>query len=201
MFAPDFGGAWSFVVPIAKVIEFPQEIEKLSQGILTKKVGKRQSASLPVSLTFQGLRCIILTIKLTVTSERESGHTLPVTGEDSMDPFALFDSPGIYKLVVLYFSRSRGLAIVGRQAQGDNVEVVQISGEVDPHTGNFVALDYSSLLKNDNLPLISKVDFEKLVTYIGDRIDNQTRMSVIEPEVMRLLAAQSAPLEPGDYLQ
>jgi len=128
-------------------------------------------------------------------------YTFPETGEDPLDPFALFDSPGIYKLVVLYFSRSRGLAIVGRHAQGDNVEVVQISGEVDPHTGNFVALDYASLLKNDNLPLISKVDFEKLVMYIGDRIDDQTRMSVIEPEVMRLLTAQSEPREPGDFLQ
>ncbi|MCA1961778.1 MAG: hypothetical protein LDL33_13400 [Desulfomonile sp.] len=116
-----------------------------------------------------------------------------------MDPFALFDSTDIYKLVVLYFSRSRGLAIVGRHAPGDNVEVVQISGEVDPQTGNFVALDYTSLLKNDNFPLISKIDFEKLVDYIGNRIDDQTRMSVIEPEVMRALTAQST-IEPGDYL-
>lgn len=136
-----------------------------------------------------------------MTAEREISQTLPGSGEDSMDPFALFDSPGIYKLVVLYFSRSRGLAIVGRNAQGDNVEVVQISGEVDPHTGNFVALDYASLLKNDNHPLISKVDFEKLVAYIGDRIDDQTRMSVIEPEVMRSLAAQGGSGEVGDYLQ
>lgn len=118
-----------------------------------------------------------------------------------MDPFALFDSPGIYKLVMLYFSRSRGLAIVGRNAQGDDVEVVQISGEVDPHTGNFVALDYASLLKNENVPLISKVDFERLVAYIGDRIDDHTRMSVIEPEVLQALTAQSASREPGDYLQ
>jgi len=138
---------------------------------------------------------------LTMTSEREIAHTLHETGRDPMDPFALFDSTDVYKLVVLYFSRSRGLAIVGRHAQGDNVEVVQISGEVDPQTGNFVALDYASLLKNDNFPLISKIDFEKLVDYIGNRIDDQTRMSVIEPELMRTLAAQSTTRESGDYLQ
>lgn len=136
-----------------------------------------------------------------MTSEREIVHTLHETGRDPMDPFALFDSTDVYKLVVLYFSRSRGLAIVGRHAQGDNVEVVQISGEVDPQTGNFVALDYASLLKNDNFPLISKIDFEKLVDYIGNRIDDQTRMSVIEPELMRTLAAQSTSREAGDYLQ
>lgn len=63
-------------------------------------------------------------------------------GKKAMNPFELFQSSDIYKLAILYFSQSRGLAIVGRYTGGDNVEVIQISGEVDPHTGNFVALDY-----------------------------------------------------------
>jgi hypothetical protein len=121
-------------------------------------------------------------------------------GEYEMNPFELFQSVGIYKLVMLYFSRSRGLAIVGRKAPGDNVEVVQLSGEVDPHTGNFVALDYSSLMKNEDLPLISKGDFEKLVSFIGDKVDNQTRMSVIEPDLIRDLVGRNSEQEPGEYL-
>ncbi len=125
--------------------------------------------------------------------------TLQIKDTD-MDPFALFQSVGVYKLVILYFSRSRGLAIVGRNVPGDNVEVLQISGDVDPHTGNFVALDYASLMRNDDHPVISRVDFEKLVSFIGERIDDQTRMSVIEPDVMRRLLSQTSVQEPGKYL-
>jgi hypothetical protein len=102
-----------------------------------------------------------------------------------MNPFELFQSSGIYKMAILYFSRSRGLAIVGRCANGDKVEVVQISGEVDPHTGNFTALDYIGTDSQESFPLISKKDFESLVSFIEAKIDDQTRMSIIEPEVIK----------------
>jgi hypothetical protein len=102
-----------------------------------------------------------------------------------MDPFELFESAGIYKLAILYFSSSRGLAIVGRHASEGNVEIIQISGEVDPHTGNFTALDYPVSDRQEGFPVISKGDFENLVAFIAAKIDSQTQMSVIEPELMR----------------
>jgi hypothetical protein len=102
-----------------------------------------------------------------------------------MNPFELFQSTGIYKLAILYFSSSRGLAIVGRCSKGDTVEVIQISGEVDPHTGNFTALDYPPSERRDQLPVITKRDFENLVTFIETKIDDQTRMSIIEPDIIR----------------
>ena len=102
-----------------------------------------------------------------------------------MDPFELFESAAIYKLAILYFSSSRGLAIVGRYATEGNVEIIQISGEVDPHTGNFTALDYPLLERQDGFPVISQGDFENLVAFIQAKIDSQTHMSVIEPELMR----------------
>jgi hypothetical protein len=105
--------------------------------------------------------------------------------KEAMNPFELFQSSGIYKMAILYFSRSRGLAIVGRCANGDKVEVVQISGEVDPHTGNFTALDYIGTDSQESFPLISKKDFESLVSFIEAKIDDQTRMSIIEPEVIK----------------
>ncbi len=102
-----------------------------------------------------------------------------------MNPFELFQSSDVYKIAILYFSSSRGLAIVGRRANGDNVEVVQLSGEVDPHTGNFTALDYSAGDSQEQCPVISKRDFESLVSFIAAKIDSQTRMSIIEPEIIR----------------
>jgi hypothetical protein len=117
-----------------------------------------------------------------------------------MNPFELFQSAGIYKLAVLYFSRSRGLAIVGRYTSDDNVEVIQISGEVDPHTGNFVALDYTGSEREGRFPVVSKRDFENLVSFIAGRIDNQTRMSVIEPDLIKAVMSQSNLQEPGNYL-
>ena len=117
-----------------------------------------------------------------------------------MNPFELFQSSDIYKLAILYFSQSRGLAIVGRYTGGDNVEVIQISGEVDPHTGNFVALDYPGTERLDQFPVITKRDFENLVSFIEGKIDNQTRMSIIEPEIMRnALSCAPAP-ETGEYI-
>ena len=109
-----------------------------------------------------------------------------------MDPFELFESQGIYKVVMLYFSRRRGLAIVGRNAVGDHVEVVQLTGEVDPGTGNFTALDYSSADRVDDVPVISKRDFEKLVAFVAEKIDDQTHMSVIEPELIRSVQIPSS---------
>jgi len=117
-----------------------------------------------------------------------------------MDPFELFQASGIYKLAILYFSRSRGLAIVGRCISGDNVEVIQFSGEVDPHTGNFTALDYFGPERRHRFPVISKADFENLVSFIETRIDAQTRMSVIEPEVIKTALCDAWSEEPTKYL-
>jgi hypothetical protein len=117
-----------------------------------------------------------------------------------MDPFELFQSSGIYKFAILYFSRSRGLAIVGRNTQDEKVEVIQISGEVDPHTGKFTALDYVTAQPRDKLPVISRRDFENLVVFIQSKIDDQTRMSVIEPERIRTMIAQGNVQERGKYL-
>lgn len=109
-----------------------------------------------------------------------------------MDPFELFQSPGIYKLAILYFSRSRGLAIVGRRTWGENVEVVQISGEVDPHTGKFTAIDYLSTERSEQSPVvITKKDFEQLVSFIESKIDDETRMSIIEPDLIRNVQSQT----------
>jgi len=118
-----------------------------------------------------------------------------------MNPFELFESPEVYKVVMLYFSRSRGLAIVGRHAAADRVEVIQLSGEVDPQTGNFVALDYTGLTRNEESPVITKSDFEKLVAFIEAKIDDQTRMSVVEPEALRSLRSRSTSSEPSNYIQ
>ena len=117
-----------------------------------------------------------------------------------MNPFELFLSPEVYKLAILYFSRSRGLAIVGRQAADDNVEVIQISGEVDPHTGNFTALDYVLSDSAEHFPIITKKDFERLVSFIASKIDDETRMSVIEPDVMRVVVSQPNAQELGKYV-
>ena len=117
-----------------------------------------------------------------------------------MDPFQLFQSSGIYKLAILYFSSSRGLAIVGRNANGEDVEVIQISGEVDPHTGNFVALDYVESREEEQFPVISRKDFENLVSYIQGKIDEQTRMSVIEPDVIKSFSAQGLVLGRSKYV-
>lgn len=116
--------------------------------------------------------------------------------ECHMNPFELFQSSGIYKVAILYFSRSRGLAIIGRHACSNNVEVVQISGEVDPKTGNFTALDYPGPDAAQRFPIVSKKDFEALVAYIESRIDAQTQMSVIEPDVIRSILAR-IPVEPA----
>lgn len=121
-------------------------------------------------------------------------------GMQDMNPFELFQSSGIYKLAMLYFSRSRGLAIVGRCTVGDNVEVIQISGEVDPHTGNFTALDYPSSARDGHCPVVSKRDFENLVSFIAAKIDDQTRMSVIDPELMQSAISQSSSSEPNNYI-
>jgi len=121
-------------------------------------------------------------------------------GKEEMNPFELFESSGIYKVAILYFSRSRGLAIVGRYAPGDNVEVIQISGEVDPHTGNFTALDYASSDGNDQLPVITKQDFENLVSFIQAKVDDQTHMSVIEPELIKAVASKDGPPHQSHYL-
>ncbi len=117
-----------------------------------------------------------------------------------MNPFELFQSPGVYKLAILYFSRSRGLAIVGRQTANDHVEVIQISGEVDPHTGNFTALDYVLSDSAEHFPIITKKDFERLVSFIASKIDDQTRMSIIEPEIMRGVMSQPNLQEPGEFV-
>lgn len=104
-------------------------------------------------------------------------------------------------MAILYFSRSRGLAIVGRFASDDKVEVVQISGEVDPHTGNFTALDYSGADIQDEFPIISKKDFESLVAFIEAKIDNQTRMSVIEPDIIKSCLSESHLNDTRHYVQ
>ncbi|MDQ7782500.1 MAG: hypothetical protein RDU20_06465 [Desulfomonilaceae bacterium] len=117
-----------------------------------------------------------------------------------MNPYELFQSPGIYKMAVLYFSKSRGLAIVGRRTTGRNVQVIQLSGEVDPRTGNFVALDYPCAARDGELPVVSEADFENLVSFIAAKIDDQTRMSVIEPDLMKFAVSQSSTLEPNGYI-
>ncbi len=117
-----------------------------------------------------------------------------------MDPFELFQSSGVYKLAILYFSRSRGLAIIGRHADEEKIEVIQISGEVDPHTGNFTALDYVATQTSDRLPIISKKDFENLVAFIESKIDDQTRMSIIEPEIIRTVMSHGFAQDRGKFL-
>jgi hypothetical protein len=117
-----------------------------------------------------------------------------------MNPFELFQSSGIYKMAILYFSRSRGLAIVGRYTSGENVEVIQISGEVDPHTGNFTALDYSESERSDEFPVISKNDFESLVSFIETRIDDQTCMSIIEPELIRSVFSEDSSPKNSNFM-
>lgn len=117
-----------------------------------------------------------------------------------MDPFELFESSEVYKFAILYFSSSRGLAIIGRHKDKEKVEVIQISGEVDPHTGHFTALDYGSDRSKERLPVISKKDFESLVEFIESKIDDQTRMSVIEPELIRAALAQGCVEDRGKFL-
>jgi hypothetical protein len=134
------------------------------------------------------------------TVQQSTDHLSCLSWEKAMNPFELFQSSGIYKMAILYFSQSRGLAIVGRCASGDTVEVIQISGEVDPHTGNFTALDYSAGESRDEFPVITKRDFENLVMFIEAKIDNQTRMSIIEPELMRTVLSAPSSRESGEYV-
>lgn len=117
-----------------------------------------------------------------------------------MDPFEIFQSSGIYKVAILYFSHSRGLAIIGRHTADQNVEVIQISGEVDPHSGNFTALDYVSADVNTRFPVVTKTDFELLVSFIEGKIDDQTRMSIIEPEVIRNILTSMTLQSPSEYI-
>lgn len=116
-----------------------------------------------------------------------------------MNPFELFQSSGIYKVAILYFSPSRGLAIIGRYTATNQVEVIQISGEVDPHTGNFIALDYINNA-DDRFPVVTQNDFENLVSFIESKIDGQTRMSVIEPEVIRSILSRITTRPQSEYL-
>ncbi len=117
-----------------------------------------------------------------------------------MNPFELFQSKEVYKIAVLYFSKWRGLAIVASEAGGGNVQVIQLVGEVDPHTGNFTALDYNCLAKTDGFPIMSKQDFENLISFLADRIDDQTRMSVIEPQLLQAAISRSPQLDPDQYV-
>jgi hypothetical protein len=118
----------------------------------------------------------------------------------AMNPFELFQSTEVYKIAILYFSKWRGLAIVARNVGGGNVEVVQLLGEVDPHSGNFTALDYNCLSKTEGFPIMSKPDFENLVSFLEVRIDEQTRMSVIEPDLLQAAMSRSPNSEPDQYV-
>lgn len=120
----------------------------------------------------------------------------PLDGCKAMNPFDLFESANIYKMAVLYFTRSRGLAIVGRKTPGGLVEVIQLSGEVDPHSGRFTAIDYQSIPGKEAPTVISKGAFDRLIAYVESRIDDHTRMSVIEPDVMRTLPTEPAQEDP-----
>jgi hypothetical protein len=117
-----------------------------------------------------------------------------------MNPFELFECVDVYKFAILYFSRSRGLAIVGRYTSDEKVEVIQISGEVDPHTGNFTALDYFGPEPSPRFPVITKQDFENLVSYIESKIDAQTRMSIIDPDLLRSVLPPGKATGGGAYL-
>jgi hypothetical protein len=117
-----------------------------------------------------------------------------------MDPFELFAASDVYKVALLYFSKSRGLAIVGRNTEDDNVEVIRLAGEVDPSTGKFIALEYSISERIRERPVISKEEFEDLVSYIETKIDDQIRMSVVEPDVLRFFPSESDLKEPGGYV-
>jgi hypothetical protein len=117
-----------------------------------------------------------------------------------MNPFDLFRESEVYKAIILYFSKSRGLAIVGRHTPGEKIEVVQVSGEVDSKTGEFTALDYTSGDAGPGAPVLTKNDFDELVTFISSRIDKETRMSVIEPELMRAVPEECSLKEPGPYM-
>ncbi len=117
-----------------------------------------------------------------------------------MDPFKLLDSSGIYKAVILYFAKCQGLAVVARETEGEHVEVIQIAGEVDPHSGEFLALDYGSLLKNRVTPTMSREDFDWLVSVIASRVDAGTLMSVIEPGAMKSIVQEQVVVDSGPYL-
>ncbi len=96
-------------------------------------------------------------------------------------------------MAILYFSRSRGLAIVGRYASGDNEEVIQISVKLTPIPGILRRWDYVAADRSDQFPVITKNDFENLVSFIETKIDDQTCMSIIEPELMRSFSLTTAP--------
>ncbi len=117
-----------------------------------------------------------------------------------MNPFDLLYSSGIYKMAVLYFSSSRGLAIVGRGVEDNNVEVVQISGEVDPRTGDFVALDFGPRRPTTKPTILTKADFDNLLSFIASRVDEETVMSVVEPDLLRHLSSHSALQDPCPYV-
>jgi hypothetical protein len=150
-----------------------------------------------LTFSFQAAK---LSISSTNLQYNLPNYTYLLHGKEAMNPFELFQSSGIYKVAVLYFSRSRGLAIVGRCANGDKVEVIQISGEVDPHTGNFTALDYVGADSQESFPLISKKDFESLVSFIEAKIDNQTRMSIIEPEIIKSCMSETHVQDTRQYV-
>ncbi|MFH0823103.1 MAG: hypothetical protein V2B18_10170 [Pseudomonadota bacterium] len=123
--------------------------------------------------------------------------------EDSdLNPFDLFSSSSVYKVAVMYFSRTRGLAIVGRLTGTGFVEVIQISGEVDPHTGNFTALDYPSCEKPQGFPVVTRSAFDNLVAFIAAKVDDQTPMSIIEPQLVRSIMSGSGNIlqEPGPHV-
>lgn len=107
-----------------------------------------------------------------------------------IDPFQLFESPEIYKVAMLYFSSSRGLAIVGRKASNNQVEVLKIAGEVDPSTGAFVALDYEGYNGDEQSKIITRQAFEDLVSFIEAKIGEEIRMSVIEPAMIHSLGLE-----------
>jgi hypothetical protein len=117
-----------------------------------------------------------------------------------MNPFELFESPEIYKMALLYFSGSRGLAIVARNMSRDNVEVIRLAGEVDPSTGKFIALDYSGQEGEKDPPVITKEAFEHLVSFIEAKVGDQIRMSVIEPQVLKSVSSVSPHPETGRYV-
>ncbi|MFC1835423.1 hypothetical protein ACFL2Q_11920 [Thermodesulfobacteriota bacterium] len=118
-----------------------------------------------------------------------------------MNPFNLFEATEIYKVALFYFSESRGFAIAGRRVSAGKVEVIHMSGEVDPHTGEFTALDCDMASNNDKTTLMSIAAFDELVSFLASRMESDTLVSVIEPHVIKSLHSQSHLQHTGQLVQ
>jgi hypothetical protein len=90
------------------------------------------------------------------------------------------------------------MAIVAGGAPAIRLKL-QISGEADPHTG-ISTVDYAGSEGADQFPVITKQDFENLVSFIQAKVDDQTHMSVIEPELIKAVGSKDGTPQQSHYL-